>query len=125
MKQPARRHRSILCAALACACLAWESPAAADESLAARNLRGYGLTKAEFRDGSTVVVTAESPEKALLWAARYDHVYAAHRVRNGVYRLPGAAGRNSTRRDASSRSRSPRASRRARSGPRSRRCRST
>ena len=89
MKQPARRHRSILCAALACACLAWAGPAAADESLAARNLRGYGLTKAEFRDGSTVVVTAESPEKALLWAARYDHVYAAHRVRNGVYRLPG------------------------------------
>ena len=53
-----------------------------------RNLRGYGRTRAEQR-GDDVVVTAESPEKARLWAARYDHAYAAHRVRNGVYRLPG------------------------------------
>ena len=57
-------------------------------TLPERNLRGYGLTRAEQR-GNDVVITAESSEKAGLWAARYDHVYAAYRVRNGVYRLPG------------------------------------
>ena len=62
--------------------------AEADERLPARDLRGYGPSSAE-RAGNTVTVTAASPEKALLWAARYDHVYAAHRVRPGVYRLPG------------------------------------
>jgi len=61
---------------------------AATASLPERNLRGYGKSAAVF-SGDTVAVTAESPEKALLWAARYDHVYAKWRVRPGVYRLPG------------------------------------
>lgn len=76
-------------AACALAACAWVPCGAADEeALAARDLRGYGLTRAS-RHGNVTVVTAETPEKALLWAARYDHVYAAHRVRPGVYRLPG------------------------------------
>ena len=39
----------------------------ADETLPARDLRGYGLTQAA-RHGNVTVVTAETPEKALLWA---------------------------------------------------------
>lgn len=60
----------------------------AQDRLPARDLRGYGLSSAE-RAGNVVTVTAASHEKALLWAARYDHVYASRRVRSGVYRLPG------------------------------------
>ena len=79
----------VMGAACALAVCAWAPCGAADEeSLAARDLRGYGLTRAA-RHGNVTVVTAETPEKALLWAARYDHVYAAHRVRPGIYRLPG------------------------------------
>lgn len=62
------------------------SPAA--ETLPARDLRGYGRTSA-VRKGDRIALTCESPEKALLWAARYDHVYAPWRVRPGLYRLPG------------------------------------
>lgn len=53
-----------------------------------RILRGYGRTAAK-RAGNAVELACESAEKARLWAARYDHVYAEHRVRAGVYRLPG------------------------------------
>lgn len=83
------RTHLMLSVVSSCICFALATPAVADAKLPMRNLRGYGLTQAEFQGENTVVVTAESPEKALLWAARYDHVYAAHRVRAGVYRLPG------------------------------------
>lgn len=83
------RTCSLLSLASCCVSLAVLTPAVANEQLPMRNLRGYGLSQAEFKGENTVVVTAESPEKALLWAARYDHVYTKYSVRKGVYRLPG------------------------------------
>ncbi len=62
---------------------AWDANA---EELS-RTLRGYGETRAE-RKGDTVVIEAESAEKAQLWAARYLHVNEKLKVGEGVLRLP-------------------------------------
>ena len=82
------RIARIVVGALLAGCFASTAFGLPTEKLGVRNLRGYGESAA-VRTGNEVVVAAESSAKAFLWAARYDHVYAAHRVRPGVYRLPG------------------------------------